>query len=92
MGGDTPVCNAKNILEVPLALTFLTRTMKSWQNAILLSNGAIFFLSSPNFEKSVSTQHFFPKREKISKFQIVDSCNGGTKDFMELWEIIHLKI
>ena len=43
MGGDTPVCNAKNILEVPLALTFLTRTMKSWQNAILLSDGAIFF-------------------------------------------------
>ena len=64
MGGDTPVYNAKNILEVPLALTFLTRTMKSWQNAILLSDGAIFFLSSPNFDKLVSTQRFFPKKGK----------------------------
>ena len=43
MGGATPVCNEKNILEVPLELYFLTRTMKSRQNAILLSDGAIFF-------------------------------------------------
>ena len=43
MGRDAPVYNAKNILEVPLALTFLTRTMKIWQNVILLSGRAIFF-------------------------------------------------
>ena len=23
---------------------------------------------------------------------MVNLCNGGTKDFVELWEIIHLKI
>ena len=43
MGGDTPVYNAKNILQVPLGLTFLTQTMKSRQNTILLSDGTIFF-------------------------------------------------
>ena len=35
----------------------------------------------------------FSKREKNkSKFWMVNLCNGGTKDFVELWEIIHLKI
>ena len=93
MGGDTPVYNAKNILAVPLGLTFLTRTMKSRQNAILLSDGTSFFPSSPNFDKSVSTQRFFPKKEKTkSKFRVVNLCNGGTKDFMELWKLLHLKI
>ena len=80
--------------------------MKSRQNAILLSDRTNFFPSSQNIDKSVSTQHFskytalFPKkREKISlsfgknksKFWIVNLRNGGTKDFGELWEIIHLK-
>ena len=50
----------KNILEVPLGLhsmhTFLTRTMKSQQNEILLSDRTIFFPSSSNNDKSVSTQ------------------------------------
>ena len=93
MGGDTPVHNAKNIPEVPLGLSSLTRTIKSWQNAILLSNGTIFFPSSPNIDGSVSTQHFFPKKGKNkSKFQIANLCHGGTKDFVELWEIIQLKI
>ena len=27
-----------------------------------------------------------------TNFQIVNLCNGGTKDFVELWEIIHLNI
>ena len=35
----------------------------------------------------------FPKKGKNkSKFQIVNLCNGGSKDIAELWEIIHLKI
>ena len=39
------------------------------------------------------TQFSFPKKgERIkSKFPIVNLCNGGTKDFVELWEIINLK-
>ena len=35
----------------------------------------------------------FPKKGKNkSRFRMVNWCNGGTKDFVELWEIIHLKI
>ena len=93
--------NPKNILEVPLGLsfhTFLTWTMKSRQNAILLFDGTHFCPSSQNIDKSVSTQRcwanlFSKKREKISlKFRMVNLCNDGTKDSVELWEIIHLKI
>ena len=59
--------------------------MKSWQNAILLSDGTIFFPSSPNIDKSVSTQRFFPEKEKNkSKFRIITLCNDGIKDFVEL--------
>ena len=52
-----------------------------------------FFPSSPNIDKSVSTKCFFPEKGKNkSKFQIVNLCNGGIKDFVELQEIIQLKI
>ena len=35
----------------------------------------------------------FPKKGKNnSNFRMVNLCNSGTKDFVELWEIIHLKI
>ena len=35
----------------------------------------------------------FPKWEKIKfKFRMINLCNGGTKDFVKLWEILHLKI
>ena len=43
--------------------------MKSQQNAILLSDGTIFFPE---------------KGKNKSKFQIVNLCNGGIKDFVEL--------
>ena len=67
--------------------------MKSRQNVILLSDGTNFFPSSGNIDKSVSTQRLFPKKGKNkSKFHIVNLCNGKTKDFVELLEIIHLKI
>ena len=33
----------------------------------------------------------FPKKgKKNSNFWMVNLCNSGTKDFVELWEIIHL--
>ena len=91
----TPLHNEKNILEVPsgfpfIAYILLTRTMKSRQNAILLSDGTHIFPSFQNIVKSVCTQL---KGKRIrSKFRMVNLCNGGTKDFAELWEIIHLKI
>ena len=72
--------------------------MRSGQNTILVSNGTIFSPFSRNIDKSVSTQccsvNFVSKKtEKISlKFRLVNLYNGGTKDFVELWEIIHLKI
>ena len=59
MGGETPVYNAKNIVEVSLGLSFhtlLNRNMKSWQNAIQLSDGTNFFPSSQNIDKSVIKQ------------------------------------
>ena len=31
------------------------------------------------------------KGKNKSNFWMVNLCNGGTKDFVELWEIIHLK-
>ena len=69
--------------------------MKSPQNATLLSDGAIFF-SFRNIEwytALLSTFSFPKKGEKLRlKFQIVNLGNGGTKDFWELWEIMHLKI
>ena len=36
----------------------------------------------------------FPKKRKKNKsnFGMVNLCNGGMKDFVELWEIIHLNI
>ena len=36
----------------------------------------------------------FPKKEEKNKsnFQIENLCNGRTKDFVELWEIILLNI
>ena len=44
-----------------------------------------FFPSSPNIDKSVSTQRFFPEKEKNkSKFRIITLCNDGIKDFVEL--------
>ena len=58
--------------------------MKSRQNAILLSDGT-FFQSSPSIDKSVSIQRFFPENGKSkSNFPIVNLCNGGIKDFVEL--------
>ena len=47
-----------------------------------------FFPSSPDIDKSVSTQRFSQKREKIS----LSYPKLGIKVFVELWEIIHLKI
>ena len=47
-----------------------------------------FFPSSPNIDKSVSTQRFSQKREKIS----LSYPKLGIKVFVELWEIIHLKV
>ena len=59
--------------------------MKSRQNAVLLSDGTIFFPSSPDIDKSVSKRRFFPEKGKNkSKFRIVNLCNGEIKDFVEL--------
>ena len=77
--------------------TFLTRTMKSWQNAILISQGTVFFILPKYWEVSKYTvllsTFSFPKKEiNKSTLRRVNLCNGGTKDFVKLWEIIHLKI
>ena len=41
----------------------------------------------------MSSKFNFPKKGKNkSNFRMVNLCNGRTKDFVELWEIIHLNI
>ena len=59
----------------------------------------IFFPSSQNIDKSVCTQECWAnlasqkkRRQNKSNFWIVNLCNSGTKDFVELWKIIHLNI
>ena len=69
--------------------------MKSRQNAILLSYGTIFFSSSRNIEFTAMLSEFsIPRKRKEikSNFQMVNLRNGGTKDFSELFEMIHLNI
>ena len=70
----------------------LNKINLTWRSTKILSNGTISFPSSPNTDKSVSAHHFFPKKGKNkSKCWIVNLCYGETKDFVEPWEIIHLK-
>ena len=61
MGGDTPVYNAKNILEVPLGLTFLTRTMKASKMQTYFLMGQNFPILSKYRQVSKYTA-FFPQK------------------------------
>ena len=92
----------KKILKVPLRLSFIAYLLNSNYETLAERNPTFwrdnFFPSFQNIDKSVSTQRcernlFSPKKGKnMSKFWMVSLCNGGTKDFVELWEIIYLKI
>ena len=60
MGRDTPVYNEKNILEVPLGLSFIAYLLNSNYEKLAESNPTLqqdnFFPSYQNIYKSVSTQ------------------------------------
>ena len=70
--------------------------MKSRQNAILLSDGTTFFpfwnIQVSKYTPLLSKFRFPKKGEKKFEFQMVNLGNGETKDFVELQEIMHLKI
>ena len=72
--------------------------MKSRQNATLLSDGTNFSCIVSKYRQvtkytTLLSEFSFPKKGKNkSKFRMVNLCNGGIKDFEELWEITHLKI
>ena len=70
--------------------------MKSRQNAILLSDGTIFFpfrnIQVSKYTALLSKFSFPKKGKKKFKFQMVNLGNGETKDFAELQEIMQLKI
>ena len=62
--------------------------MKSQQNAFLISNDTIFFHPVEILASQGRHSVFSLKREKNkSKFWIVNLCNGGTKDFVELGKL-----
>ena len=69
MNGNTPVYKEKNILEVSLRLFFNSipselKTMRTRQNAILLSHGRKSF-PSKNIDKAALLREFsFPKKGK----------------------------
>ena len=71
--------------------------MKNQQNAqTYFLTGQVFFhpleiLTSQQVHSAVK-QILFPKGKNKSKFPMVNLCNGGTKDFVELCEIIHSEI
>ena len=79
MGGATSVYNENNFLEVPLDLPFIAYTLK-----LLTSQYSKYTTMLSKFS--------FPKKgnKNKSNFPLVNLCNGGTKDFVELWKIIHL--
>ena len=60
--------------------TFLTRTMKSQKNAILLSDGTIFFIHSKYWQVSKYTL-FFPKKGK-NKSKLSETWNQGFRGAM----------
>ena len=70
--------------------------MKSRQNAILLSDGTTFFpfrnIQVSKYTPLLSKFRFPKKGKKKFEFQMVNLGNGETKDFVELQEIMHLKI
>ena len=101
MGGATPVFNENNFLEVPLDLPFIAYLLR-WNyeksakcNPTFLQD--IFFPILPKYWQvskytAMLSKFSFPKKgnKNKSNFRMANLCNGGTKDFVELWKIIHL--
>ena len=106
MGGDTPVYNEKNILEVPpptppyfpfMAYLLDSNYEKSAECSPTFRWGKSFSNLPKYWQASKYTvllnKFSFPKKGKNkSNFRMVNLCNGGSKDFAELWEVIDLKI
>ena len=99
MSRATPVYNENNFQEVPLDFPFITYLLNSnneksakfnptflWDNSfsILPKYGQV------SMYRAMLSEFSFPKKRKQNKsnFQMVNLCNGRTKDFVELWEII----
>ena len=96
MGRATPVKNEKkkkNILEVPLGLHSMQYLLNSNYEKSAKCNPTfrrdkLFTILLKYWQVSkysaMLSEFSFPQ----NKFQMVRLCNGGTKDFVELWEII----
>ena len=100
MGRDTQVYNEKNILEVPLGLSFIPYLLNSNYEKLARCNPTFrwdefFSILLKYWQVSKYTvllnEFRFPKKRK-NQVSMVNLGNGGTKDFVELWKIIHLKI
>ena len=84
MGGDTPVYNAKNMLEVLLGLSTLAYLLNSNYEKSAKCNPT--FLWYKFF--SVLQKYRQKKGKDKCNFWIINLCNGGTNDFVELWDYI----
>ena len=99
MGGASLVYDDKNILKVPHGLSFhsnLNYEKSAKRNPTFQRNNFSIlakYLRVSKYTAMLSGFSFLKKGKRIkSKFRMVNLCNGGTKDFAELWEIKHLKI
>ena len=102
MGGDTPVYNAKNILEFPSDFSFISYLLNLNYKKSAKCNHTFWwdkfvsilskYWQVSKYTSLLSKSNFLKKGKNKSKFWMVNLCNGGTKDFVELREIIYLKI
>ena len=103
MGRNPPVYNEKPSQKFPSDFPFIAYLLnsnyeKSAECNPTFRRDKFFSILLKYWQVSKYTallsKFSFPKKgnKNKSNFRMVNLCNGGTKDFVELWEIIHLKI
>ena len=76
-------CTNYNKIKIKIGLQGILERVPPWKNTSKAISKCAVLLS----------KFSFPKKRKLSQsFGWQNLFNGETKDFVELWEIIHLKI
>ena len=102
MGGATLVYNENNFFEVSFDFPFTAYLFNSNYEKSAKCNPTFlrddFFSIFPKYwqvskyTSLLSKLSFRKEGKNNSNFWMVNLCNGGAKEFLELWEIIHLNI